>query len=61
MLSIYLRKERRDGLPVVAYYTAPDAGKAEAVNPWPSRPTRRNRYIMLHCYRWKAVWLPDLA
>jgi len=59
-LPLYLRKERRQGLPVVAYYRDPGATKAAAVNPWPSRPTRRNRFVMLNCFRFRAVWLPDL-
>ena len=26
--------------------------------PWhESRPTRRNRWVMYNCYRWKLIWL----
>lgn len=31
--------------------------------PWhytKSMPTRRNKYIMLNCSRWKLVWLPPV-
>lgn len=24
-----------------------------------SKPTRRNRWINLNCYRWRLEWLPD--
>lgn len=24
-----------------------------------NKPTRRNQYITLNCYRWALVWLPD--
>lgn len=72
LLPLYLRKERRPhseahlakylprGIPVVAYYRDAEATQRACVNPWPSRPTRRNRYVMLNCCRWRAVWLPDL-
>lgn len=23
-----------------------------------SKPTRRNKYVMLNCYRWRLEWLP---
>lgn len=61
LLPLYLRKETRNGTPVTVYYRDPDARIVAAINPWPSRPTRRNRYVTLNCYRWRAVWLPSLA
>ena len=67
LLPLYLRKERRPwpcdptvSQRVVAYYNDAEATQRACVNPWPSRPTRRNRYVMLNCCRWRAVWLPDL-
>lgn len=24
-----------------------------------NKPDRRNKYIVLNCYRWEVVWLPD--
>ena len=60
MLTIYLRKETIDGSPVVAYYADALMRRCKAINPWPSRPTRRNRFVTLNCYRWRAVWLPDM-
>ena len=65
MMGIALRKEWRfDGaakctVPVVAYYKTGALHKAVCANPWPPRPTRRNKYVMYNCNRYKAVWLPD--
>lgn len=62
LLPLYLRKETNaEGRPVVAYYTDSETTNCKAFNPWSGRPTRRNKYVMLNCYRWRAVWLPDAA
>jgi hypothetical protein len=69
LLPLYLRREparepggvnrRRD---VVAYR---DEASAIPAGRWPwhysNRPTKRDRRVMLNCYRWRAVWLPDLS
>lgn len=71
MITLYLRKEpTTDGVlkihapdakkfDVVAYRD-PAASKVACRWPWhySSRPTRRNRWVMFNCFRWKAVWLP---
>lgn len=59
MFSLYLRKETRKGTKGVAYYRDPEATKEAAFNPWSDRPTRRNKWVMLNCFKWRAVWLPD--
>lgn len=59
MLTLFLRKETHNGAPAVAYYADALMTERKALNPWPSRPTRRNRYVMLNCYRWRVQWLPD--
>lgn len=61
LLPLYLRKETDRGQPVVVYYRDPAATVRACINPWPSRPTRRNRYVTMNCWSWRAVWLPDLA
>ncbi|MDQ0301382.1 hypothetical protein [Ancylobacter polymorphus] len=72
LLPLYLRREPTTD-PVLRKY-APDARRpdvvayrdAECTRPagrWPwhyKRPDRRNRSIVLNCYRWRAVWLPPL-
>ncbi len=46
----------------VVAYEDPTGLTAKGRWPWHhSKPDRRNRYVMLNCYRWRAVWLPDLA
>lgn len=71
LLSLYLRREpARDPIvqarglnlhqDVVAYK---DADGKVPVGRWPwhyRRPDRRNKWVTLNCYRWKAIWLPDL-
>jgi hypothetical protein len=58
-----LRKEWRieSGLlrRVVAYYKPGELEKPCCVNPWPDRPTRRNKYVMYNCFKYHAVWLDD--
>lgn len=44
----------------VCYYREPEASKRIMSNPWPSRPTRRNRWVMFNCARYRACWLEDL-
>lgn len=36
-------------------------GKREAIFPkhHMHKPTRRNHYLSLNCYRWQLRWLPD--
>lgn len=40
-----------------------DSDCTSPVGRWPwhyrNKPTRRNRRVMLNCYEYKAVWLPD--
>ena len=70
MNTIYLRKERihfyehidgyPTGLDVVAYYRDKGAKEKLCVNSWSDRPTKRNRYVMYNCNKYKAQWLPDL-
>jgi hypothetical protein len=62
---MYLRKETHqldDGSSVscVCYYREPEALRRPFIDPWPSRPTRRNKWVMLNCARYRACWLPDL-
>ncbi len=57
----YLRKEKHDdGRSTVAYYRDPEATRWVVNNSWPSRPTRRNKWVMLNCARYRACWLEDL-
>ena len=60
MLTLYLRKERRNGRAVTVYYRDADATIQACVNPWPSRPDRRFRYVWFNCFRYAAKWLDDL-
>lgn len=55
MFNLYLKNEVRDGKPGVVYYN-PDRHKV-AFNPWPSRPTKRNKTVMFNGYKWRVVWL----
>ena len=61
MTQIYLRKERRlvDGImqSVVAYYRDAEMNVFLCYNPWSDRPTRRNKYVMYNCNKYRAVWL----
>lgn len=47
----------------VVAYADPEATQHKARWPWHyrSKPDRRFRRVMLNCYRWRVVWLPDLA
>ena len=71
MITLYARKEpttcaitfalaptQRD----VVIYADSKATQHKARIEWhnASKPTRRNRYINLNCYRWRLEWLPDL-
>lgn len=66
--TLYLRKETRIseifGLRsrrrIVAYYRDPAATDRACLNPWLSQPTRRNKWVMFNCARYRVVWLPDL-
>jgi hypothetical protein len=64
----YLRKEsyieRLDNREVlgkrVVYYRTPEAKDRVASNPWQDQPTRRNKWVMLNCVRYRVCWLEDL-
>jgi hypothetical protein len=66
-MEMLLRKERRPAtvggepitLRVVAYYRPGDLTTPVCVNPWPSRPDRRHKWVMFNCARYRATWLPD--
>lgn len=49
-------------LDVIAYRT-PACVKRIARWGWhsPTKPTRRNKRVMLNCFAWQAVWMPDKA
>jgi hypothetical protein len=58
---LYLRKEANDeGWKVVVYYKDPAATDRVALSWGVDRPTRRNKWVMLNCVRYRACWLPDL-
>lgn len=67
LLPLYLRREpttlpNSAGRQDVAAYR--DQGATEPCARWPwhyRKPDRRNRFVMFNCYRWEAVWLPDLV
>lgn len=52
------KKRKRD----VVIYEDSKATQRKARIAWHEfrKPTRRNRYINLNCYRWRLEWLPDL-
>ncbi len=66
-MKMYLRKElrrtriegRETTLKVVAYYSDSQATDLKATNPWPSQPTRRNKTVVMNCYKYEAIWLED--
>lgn len=73
-LPLYLRREMPTDPPTLASsayrqrdvvaYRDPECKRPAGRWPWwhtQSRPTRRNRYVMLNCYRWRAVWLPEAS
>lgn len=43
----------------VAYYRSPSDTEPVCINHWSSKPTRRNKWVMLNCSRYRAVWLAD--
>ena len=45
----------------VAYYRDKEATESAGRNTGSSRPTRRNKTVMMNCYRWNVVWLPDFS
>jgi len=59
---MYLRKEpwANGAGRCVVYYRDPEAKERIAGNIFESRPTRRNKWVMLNCARYRACWLPDL-
>lgn len=67
MLTMYLRKEKHEttmyGSPLVvscvAYYKDARAQELICRNSNQSRPTRRNKYVMYNCAKYKAIWLED--
>jgi len=56
MSNMHLRKETRDGVSGVAYYADEALTIEKAFNPWPSRPTKRNKYVMYNCFKYFAIW-----
>jgi hypothetical protein len=71
---MYLRKETRphnlyggrgDGKVVAYYRDDPETTGKLAVpvcaNPWPSRPDKRNKWVMFNCFRYRAIWCDDLS
>jgi hypothetical protein len=63
MLTVYARKaltgdKRRYG---VAVYRDAAATDLFVRFDWhrSDRPNKRRRWLMLNCYRWRLVWLPD--
>lgn len=67
MLTMYLRKESVVStvygeprmLPCVSYYRDANAQQMICRNINQSRPTRRNKYVMYNCAKYKAIWLED--
>lgn len=72
MLTLYLRREPGRPFPGEGFPPPPRAFSVQAYADeaatvrkgrwawWQSgRPDRRNRYVMLNCYRWRVQWLPD--
>lgn len=72
LLPLYLRREptadrllternaTAGAVDVVAYRDLECRNRAARWPYYVSRPDRRNRYVVLNCWRWRAVWLPDL-
>jgi hypothetical protein len=54
------KRKHAPRLDVVAYR---DPEAADQVCRWPwwhtAKPTRRNKWVDLNCYRWRVEWLPD--
>lgn len=67
MNTLYLRKEISEktwaGYPInfVAYYRDEAATDLAATDYNSSKPTYRNKYVMLNCSKYKIVWLPELT
>jgi len=66
LLPVYLRKELTkdpyaQGKFDVAAYADPECTKLKARYPWhhEDKPTRRNKYVTLNCYKWRVVWVAD--
>ena len=69
MLSLYLRKESRErkingklyNFPIVVAYSDKDATTMKGL--WgiqiEKKPDRRNKYIVLNCFKWRVIWLND--
>ncbi len=56
MLNMYLRKETRNGKPGVAYYADCQLTVEKCFNSNPSRPDKRNKYVMYNCFKYFAIW-----
>ena len=50
---IYLRKEFRG----VGYYKDAECKHKLCLNPWPSAPDYRFKYVMYNCDRYKVQWI----
>ena len=55
-MNMYLRKETRNNVDGVAYYADEQLTVEKCFNPWPSRPTKRNKYVMFNCFKYSAIW-----
>lgn len=71
LIKVYARRENTNELPHanpdgivckdVQVYRDRAAKKPFARFAWYSstKPTRRNKYVTLNCYKWELVWLAD--
>ena len=58
MLKLYLQKQTDRS--VCGFRRRTDKVACATWMDWHSRkPTRRNKYVMFNCYKWRAVWFED--
>lgn len=55
-MNMHLRKETRNGVDGVAYYADEQLTVEKCFNTWPSRPTKRNKYVMFNCFKYSVIW-----
>jgi len=70
-LTVYARRENTTELPHanpreivlkdVQVYSDRKCKKPKARFMWymSSKPTRRNKFVTINCYRWRLIWLRD--